>query len=65
MPCLVCAKDEGAGRLVRVLPRFEAKVAGLYVLYPSAAHVPARVTAFRDFVAAAFAARPLARSPGA
>ncbi len=56
MPRLVCAKDEAAGRLVRVLPRFEAKGAGLYVLYPSAAHVPARVTAFRDFVAAAWGA---------
>ena len=54
LPRLVCAKDEAAGRLVRVLPEFEAKGAGLYVLYPSAAHVPARVTAFRDFVAAAF-----------
>lgn len=60
MPRLVCAKDEAAGRLVRVLPAFEAKGAGLYVLYPSAAHVPARVTAFRDFVAAAFDARPSA-----
>jgi DNA-binding transcriptional LysR family regulator len=57
MPSLVCAKDEAARRLVRVLPGFEAKGASLYVLYPSAAHVPARVTAFRDFVAAAFDAR--------
>jgi DNA-binding transcriptional LysR family regulator len=62
MPRLVCAKDEAAGRLVRVLSGFEAKGAGLYVLYPSAAHVPARVTAFRDFVAAAFDAAPSARS---
>jgi DNA-binding transcriptional LysR family regulator len=62
MPRLVCAKDEAAGRLVRVLSDFEAKGAGLYVLYPSAAHVPARVTAFRDFVVAAFDARPSARS---
>jgi DNA-binding transcriptional LysR family regulator len=57
MPRLVCAKDEAAGRLVRVMPGFEAKGAGLYVLYPSAAHVPARVTAFRDFVALTFQAR--------
>jgi DNA-binding transcriptional LysR family regulator len=63
LPRLVCAKDEAAGRLVRVLTSFEAKGAGLYVLYPSAAHVPARVTAFRDFVAAAFDARPSGRSP--
>jgi DNA-binding transcriptional LysR family regulator len=62
LPRLVCAKDEAAGRLVRVLPTFQAKGAGLYMLYPSAAHVPARVTAFRDFVAAAFDARPSARS---
>ena len=58
MPRLVCAKDEAAGRLIRVLPAFEGKGAGLYVLYPSSAHVPARVTAFRDFVAASFRAWP-------
>lgn len=59
MPRLVCAKDEAAGRLVRVLPAFGARGAVLYVMYPSATQVPARVTAFRDFVAAAFdASRP-------
>ena len=54
LPRLVCAKDEAAGRLVRVLPKLAAKGAGLYVLYPSATHVPPRVTAFVSFVAAAF-----------
>jgi DNA-binding transcriptional LysR family regulator len=58
MPRLVCAKDEAAGRLVRVLPAFEGKGATLYVLYSSAPHVPARVAAFRDFVVAAFRAWP-------
>jgi DNA-binding transcriptional LysR family regulator len=58
MPRLVCAKDEAAGRLVRVLPAFEGKGASLYVLYPSASHVPSRVVAFRDFVVAAFGAWP-------
>jgi DNA-binding transcriptional LysR family regulator len=62
LPRIVCEKDEAAGRLVRVLPRYAAKGAGLYVLYPSTAHVPARVTAFRDFVAAAFDARSSARA---
>jgi DNA-binding transcriptional LysR family regulator len=56
IPRIVCARDEAAGRLVRVLPRYAAKGATLYLLHPSAAHVPARVAAFRDFVAAAFAA---------
>jgi DNA-binding transcriptional LysR family regulator len=54
MPRIVCAKDEAAGRLVRVLPSFGAKGATLYVMYPSSTHVPARVTAFRNFVAQAF-----------
>jgi DNA-binding transcriptional LysR family regulator len=59
IPRIVCAKDEAAGRLVRVLPTFSAKGADLCILYPSAAHVPRRVVAFRDFVAAAFAATSL------
>jgi DNA-binding transcriptional LysR family regulator len=58
MPRLVCAKDVAAGHLVRVMPGWAAKGAGLYLLVPSAAHVPARVAAFRDFVAAAFDASP-------
>jgi DNA-binding transcriptional LysR family regulator len=58
LPRLLCAKDEASGRLVRLFPRFSAKGATLFVMYPSAAHVPARVTAFRDFVVAAFAASP-------
>ncbi len=56
MPRFVCKKDEGAGRLVRVLPQYTAKGASLYVVHASATHVPARVTAFVDFVAAAFRA---------
>jgi DNA-binding transcriptional LysR family regulator len=66
LPRITSAKDEAAGRLLRVLPTFASKGAGLYVLYPSAAHVPARVTAFRDFLAAAYDAGPWAhRAPGA
>jgi DNA-binding transcriptional LysR family regulator len=57
LPRIVSAPDEHAGRLVRVLPDLEARGAGLYVVYPSASQVPARVTAFRDFVTEAFAAR--------
>lgn len=57
LPRLTCVTDEAAGRLVRVLPSLRSKGAGLYVLYPSSAHVPARVTAFRDFVAAEYGAR--------
>jgi DNA-binding transcriptional LysR family regulator len=56
LPQLNCVADEASGRLLRVLPAFQARGATLYVVYPSAKQVPARVTAFRDFVAEAFAA---------
>jgi DNA-binding transcriptional LysR family regulator len=56
LPQLNCVADEAGGRLIRVLPAFQARGATLYVVYPSAKQVPARVTAFRDFVAEAFSA---------
>lgn len=56
LPQLNCAVDEASGRLVRVLPAFHVRGATLYVVYPSTKQVPARVTAFRDFVSEAFAA---------
>ena len=62
MPRLFCAKDVASGHLVRVLSRYAAKGASLFIMYPSAAHVPARVATFRDFVAARFHAS-LPRGP--
>ncbi len=56
MPRLVCAKDEAAGRLVRILPRVSARGASLYLVYPSATHLPTRVAAFRTAVTSAFEA---------
>jgi DNA-binding transcriptional LysR family regulator len=56
LPQINCASDEASGRLVRVLPEFHARGATLYVVYPSTKQVPARVTAFRDFVTDAFSA---------
>jgi DNA-binding transcriptional LysR family regulator len=55
LPHINAAADEASGRLVRVLPAFQARGASLYVVYPSARNVPLRVTAFRDFVVDAFA----------
>jgi DNA-binding transcriptional LysR family regulator len=54
LPRINCAADEASGHLVRVLPELHARGASLYILYPSAKNVPARVTAFRDFIVAAF-----------
>ncbi len=56
LPQIICAGDEASGRLVRVLPGFQARGATLYIVYPSTKQVPARVTAFRDFVSEAFTA---------
>jgi DNA-binding transcriptional LysR family regulator len=55
LPHINCAADEVSGRLVRVLPDYHARGASLYLVYPSTKNVPARVTAFRDFVVTAFA----------
>jgi DNA-binding transcriptional LysR family regulator len=54
LPDINCGADEASGRLVRVLPDYHARGASLYVVYPSTKNVPARVTAFRDFVVASF-----------
>jgi len=68
LPHLNGAADEASGRLVRVLPDYHARGASLYIVYPSKKQLPARVSAFRDFVSEAFsswaarAALPLVRS---
>lgn len=54
LPHLNCAADEASGRLIRVLPEFRARGATLYMVYPSKKQLPARVSAFRDFVSEAF-----------
>lgn len=64
LPHINCAADEASGRLVRVLPDYHARGASLYVVYPSTKNVPARVTAFRDFVVAAFASWAAGRDGG-
>jgi DNA-binding transcriptional LysR family regulator len=54
LPRILCRKDEREGTLVRVLPRFGGRGATICIVYPSRHNVPARVTAFRDFVIEAF-----------
>lgn len=54
MPALLAVDDVPAGRLVRVLPAHESAGGSLFVVYPSARHVPAKVKAFRDFAVERF-----------
>jgi len=64
LPHINAAADEASGRLVRVLPEYHLRGATLYLLYPSSRNVPARVTAFRDFVIEAFNAWSTRRDAG-
>ncbi len=50
---VIVVEIEG-GRLIRVAPDWARAAASLYVVYPSAKHVPKKVIAFRDFVLETF-----------
>ena len=50
LPSFLATADVLAGRLVRVLPAWVQPGGSLYVVYPSAPHVPKKVLAFRDFM---------------
>lgn len=57
MPAFMVQRDAPAGQLVQVLPGWSLGAAGLSVVYPSARHVPRKVTAFRDFLLESFRAQ--------
>jgi DNA-binding transcriptional LysR family regulator len=50
LPNFVAEVDVEAGRIVRVLPRFEQGAGTLYFVTPAAKHVPRKVSAFRDLL---------------
>jgi DNA-binding transcriptional LysR family regulator len=50
LPRLIAAEDVQAGRLLRVLPLYTLRGASLYVVYAASRVLPAKVSAFRDFV---------------
>ncbi|MFO0554957.1 MAG: LysR family transcriptional regulator [Polyangiaceae bacterium] len=50
LPCFLAREEVSAGRLVRVMPDWVRAVGALYLVYPSAKHVPRRVAVFRDFL---------------
>ncbi len=64
LPTFLTREDVEAGRLIRVLPRFSLRSGALYLVHPPAQHVPRKVTAFRDYLVAHFAAHPLVGSAG-
>jgi DNA-binding transcriptional LysR family regulator len=59
-PIIFFHDDLEAGRVVRVLPRFELPEATIYAVYPASRQLSAKVRAFNDFMARYFAENPLA-----
>jgi DNA-binding transcriptional LysR family regulator len=60
LPTFVAEADVLAGKVVRVLPRFERAAGSLHIVTPGAKHVPRKVTAFRDLVLELLKARATA-----
>lgn len=59
LPVFIVEADLAAGRLVRVLPRYEAKKIPVHAVYPHGQFLSAKVRSFVDFMAAHFAKMPL------
>jgi DNA-binding transcriptional LysR family regulator len=59
LPCFICGDDLRAGRLVRVLPDWEASAdSAVSAVYPAARHLSPKVRAFVDFLAERFGDKP-------
>jgi DNA-binding transcriptional LysR family regulator len=56
LPLLLVQQDIAAGRLVRVLPEFEADELGIFVVYPHRERMPAKLRVFIDHMAGWFEA---------
>lgn len=48
LPSFVAEADVASGELVRVFPRLSRRTGTVWLVYPSSAHLPRTVTAFRD-----------------
>lgn len=57
LPSFIVAGDLKAGRLVTLLPRYDAGQLGIFAVYPSRKYLSAKVRALVDFLAARFAKR--------
>jgi DNA-binding transcriptional LysR family regulator len=55
-PGFLVGDDVRAGRLVRVLPDLRGPTLGIHAVYPTRKHLPGKVRAMVDFLAAAFQA---------
>lgn len=57
-PTFIVGADLAAGRLVRVLPEWEAEPIHVYAVYPPGRHLSVKVRAFVDFLVESFGPKP-------
>ena len=57
-PDFLVGRDLASGTLVELMPTFRALELGIYAVYPTRKHVPPKVRALIDFLAAHFAQTP-------
>lgn len=57
-PDFLVGRDLASGTLVELMPTFRALELGIYAVYPTRKHVPPKVRALIDFLAAHFAQAP-------
>lgn len=57
-PDFLVGRDLASGSLVELMPAFRALELGIYAVYPTRKHVPPKVRALIDFLAAHFAQTP-------
>jgi DNA-binding transcriptional LysR family regulator len=50
MPCFMATQELATGRFVRVLPEYQYALGSIYIMYPPAKPLPAKVTAFTTFL---------------
>jgi DNA-binding transcriptional LysR family regulator len=58
LPTFVVGEDLAAGRLAAVLTEYALPEFGIFAVYPSRKHLPAKVKAFVDFLAAKYGPAP-------
>jgi DNA-binding transcriptional LysR family regulator len=58
LPSFLAQKSIATGELLPVMPRWQIRSGSIWFVHPAARNLPAKATAFRDFVAAELARHP-------
>jgi DNA-binding transcriptional LysR family regulator len=50
LPCFMATQEVTAGRLVRILPEYQYALGAMYIMYPAARPIPAKISAFTAYI---------------